>query len=239
MKSLICTAFAFLGAASLAPAAIVLINPSFESPDIANGTAQQGGITGWSTSVTPNGVYLVDNNTTQNQWFGQAVPDGQQAMSLAGVFASQQLNDDVNGAVMTSAAAQQFDISFYAGRRLGATGSGSGTFSVLLQAYNGSTYVGTLASQMFSLVPDANPSTIDLGLGVGQWSGLQNLSLTAPANSFAGNNIRVVFAANAPFGSGSGNLETAIDKVGVTLMPEPSSVLLGGLGLLAMLRRRR
>ena len=239
MKSLICTAFAFLGAASLAPAAIVLINPSFESPDIANGTAQQGGITGWSTSVTPNGVYLVDNNTTQNQWFGQAVPDGQQAMSLADVFASQQLNDDVNGAVMTSAATQQFDISFYAGRRLGATGSGSGTFSVLLQAYNGSTYVGTLASQMFSLVPDANPSTIDLGLGVGQWSGLQTLSLTAPANSFAGNNIRVVFAANAPFGSGSGNLETAIDKVGVTLMPEHSSVLLGGIGLLAMLRRRR
>ena len=231
---------ALIAAASTAPAAIVLINPSFESPDIANGTAQQGGITGWSTSTTPNGVYLVDNNTTQNQWFSEAVPHGQQAMSLASVYASQQLNDDVSGAVMTTTLAQQFDISFYAARRAGASGSGSGTFTVLLQAYNGNTYVGNLASQMFYLgVNDSNGSTIDLGLGAGEWSDQINLSLIAPENLFAGNNIRLVFAANAPFGGGSGNLETAIDNVSVTLIPEPSVALLGGLGLLGLLRRRR
>jgi len=236
VNSLSRVTLALLGSLSVAPAAIVLVNPSFESADIGNGGALLNGATGWPAGAT----YLVDNNTTQNQWFNEAVPDGQQALSLAGSYITQQLNDNVTGAVMTTTVAQQFDISFFAARRAGATGSGSGTFTVLLQAYNGNTYVGNLASQMFYLgVNDSNGTTIDLGLGAGEWSDQINLSLTAPANLFAGNNIRLVFAANAPFGSGAGNLEASIDSVGITLIPEPSVALLGGLGLLGLLRRRR
>ena len=230
-------------AAVPASAAIVLLNPSFESPDIGNGLPSNGNGTtggfyttgGWSGGST----YLVDNNTTQNQYFNQPVPDGQQAASLAGQYFGQQLNDSVNGAIMTGTTAQQFDIAFSAGRRSGNTAVGS--FTVLLQAYNGSTYVGNLASQTYYAgANDGNSSTIDLNLGVGNWTSTPiNVSLTAPANLFAGNNIRLIFAQNSPYGTNPLSGEMAIDNVSITAVPATSVVLLGGLGLLALLRRRR
>lgn len=233
MHPLIRATLALLGSASLAPGAIVLTNASFETPNINPGAAQLNGITGWTTGA----VYLVDN--TGNPYFSDNVPSGDQAMSLAGSYATQQLNDGVNP-VMTLPTSQQFDISFFAGRRLGASGAGSATFSVILQAYNGATYVGDLASQMFFLgANDSNSNTIDLNLLAGEWSDQINLSLTAPANLFVNSNIRLVFAQNAPYGSGTGFNEAAIDDVSVTLVPEPSIALLGGLGLLGLLRRRR
>lgn len=230
-------------AGSSAQAAIVLLNPSFESPDIGNGSASNG--SGSSGGFyTPGGwlggsTYLVDNNTTQNQWFNQAVPDGQQAGSLGGQYFTQQLNDSITGAVMTGATTQQFDISFFTGRRK--ENSAIGSFTVLLQAYNGSTFVGNLASQTYYAgANDSNPATIDLNLGVGNWtSSAITLSLTAPANLLPGNNIRIVFAQNTPFGTNPLTGEMAIDNVSVTAVPEPSAALLGGLGLLALLRRRR
>jgi hypothetical protein len=101
--------------------------------------------------------------------------------------------------------------------------------------------VGNLASQMFYAgANDSNAATIDLNLGVGNWtSSAITLSLTAPANLLPGNNIRIVFAQNAPFGTNPLTGEMAIDNVSVLAIPEPSIALLGGLGLLGLLRRRR
>jgi hypothetical protein len=241
MKLLVCSLLSLLGTASLAPGAIVLLDASFEDTNVPNGGFQQNAYsTGWTGGTGTASTFLVDNGAAQNTYFGEAVPDGQQAMSLAGGFITQQLNDNVTGAVMTATVAQQFDITFFAARRSGGSGGGTGHFTILLQAYNGNTYVGDLASQKFYVgANDSNTSTIDLGLGAGEWSDQINLSLTAPANLHAGNNIRLVFAANGSFGTGTGNLESAIDDVAVTLIPEPSIALLGGLGLLGLLRRRR
>lgn len=237
---------AIVWAATPVTAAIVLIDPSFEGNNIANAGASQNGVVaggGWTSGSGTASTYLVDNGTTQTQWFNQAVPAGQQALSLANGFITQQLNDNVTGAVMTSTVAQQFDISFYAGRRKENTGNG-GSFSVILQAYStGGAYVGDLALQKYFTGMDADPSTIDLGLGIGNWtSSAITLSLTAAANQFAGNTIRVVFAENTPYGSGGGAGEAAIDQVSVTMaspVPEPSVAILGGLGVLGLLRRRR
>jgi MYXO-CTERM domain-containing protein len=145
----------------------------------------------------------------------------------------------VNGAVMTGTTAQQFDISFFTGRRSGNTAVGS--FTVLLQAYNGSTFVGNLASQSYYAgTNDSNANTIDLNLGVGDWTNSAiTLSLTAPANLLPGNNIRLIFAQNAPFGTNPLTGEMAIDNVSIVAVPEPGFALLGGLGLLGLLRRRR
>lgn len=236
MKSLLSSSLVLLGSASLAPAAITLVDASFESNDIgANGAALNGANATWPGV----GCYLVDN-TSGSQWFnGNATGGGFQSLSLANGYISQQLNDNVDGAIMTSSTAgKQFDISFYVGRRLGAT-SGLGTFSVLLQAYNGSSVEGNLAQQMFCIGSDTDVNTIDLNLGAGQWSSNAiNLSLTTALDPTA-SNIRLVFAENNPFGSNGAGGEAAIDNVSIALVPEPSAALLGGLGLLALLRRRR
>lgn len=227
-------------AAAQSNAAIVLLNPSFETPDIANGTAlfQGAGPVGWPGFNT----YLVDNSPAQNVWFSTAVPNGQQAMSFAGNYITQQLNDNVTGAVLSSTFAQTFDITFFAARRNGASGAGDGNFSVILQSFNGAgNYIGDLAVQRYNLLGnDGNSSTIDLNLGVGQWSDQINLSLLAPANLLPGNNIRLVFAQNgATYGTGGGNREGAIDNVSITLVPEPSAAVLAGLSIIALISRRR
>jgi hypothetical protein len=224
--------------AASSQAAIVIVNPSFETTDIGNGSALANGFYtagGWAGGTT----YLVDNNISQNQWFNEAVPDGQQAASLGGQYFGQQLNDSLTGAVMTGTTAQQFDISFFAGTRK--TNSAVGSFTVLLQAYNGTTFVGNLASQTFYAgATDGNASTIDLNLGVGDWTNSAiTLSLTAPANLLPDNNIRLIFAQNAPFGTNPLSGEMAIDNVSIVAVPEPGFALLGGLGLLGLLRRRR
>ncbi|MEO5715174.1 MAG: protein kinase [Luteolibacter sp.] len=215
---------AVVGTALLPSGVITLVNPSFESPDIADGTVLNNGVyadPGWSGGGVAVLTYLVDNGPSQNAFFGGAVPHGQQALSLATGFITQQLNDDVNGAVMTkTSVAQKFGLSFYAARRAGGSGAGSGTFSVLLQAYNGSgVYVGNLAAQKYCLGMDSDNSTIDLGLAAGQWSHQIDLSLTAPANLLPSNNIRLVFAQISPYGSGNGNNEAAIDNVTIKQVP--------------------
>lgn len=235
MNFLLRSTLALLGSTALLPAAIVISDPSFETGAVAANDATANAATAWNIGGT---TFLVDN-TSGSQWFNSNVA-GVQSLSLGISFMGQQLVDDVNGNVMTTGSSQSYDISFFAGRRLGANATGAGTFSVILQTFNvvGGGYLSDLATKMFQLGTDSDPLTTDLGLGVGAWSSQINLNLTGTAA--AGRLLKVVFAQNgAPYGTGSGNLEASIDSVSVTAVPEPSAALLGGLGVLALLRRRR
>jgi hypothetical protein len=53
------------------------------------------------------------------------------------------------------------------------------------------------------------------------------------------NNQTIVALRFDDFDNGTGNNEMRIDNLLITAVPEPSSALLGGLGMLALLRRRR
>lgn len=82
----------------------------------------------------------------------------------------------------------------------------------------------------------AENSTIDNDLGTISWSASSSLDSSMVAS-------HLVLWSNG--GGGNGELDairigtTWEDVTGVTLVPEPSAALLGGLGLLALLRRRR
>jgi hypothetical protein len=224
-----CTLFrgfiaAFLSAMSLASlgsrseAGIILLNPSFESPNIADGTAAgPGGQTNWNSNS-----FTLDNNTTQTQWFNEPVPDGQQALALSG-FIAQKLVDSVGGDVPISQSLQ-IDVSFNAGRRKDSFGDGPGVFRVILQQYSdaGAFTLINFADQKFQTATDADPTTIDLNIPVGQWlDTLVTTRLTIPVGlnggTAAGNDIWVAFERL------SGD-EVALDVVSAAVVPEPSSL---------------
>lgn len=236
MKSIL-PSLVLLGSASLAPAAITLLDSTFDFNNIgANTNLQNGASANW-----PGGgaAQLLDN-TSGSQWYnGNATGGGVQSVSLASSYITQQLNDGATPVMTSSTVGQQFDISFYAASRKGASAPLTGIFGVGLQAYNGNTFESTLTYQRYQLGTDADATTIDLGLSMGQWTANAiNLSLTTPLDA-SPSNIRLVFAQLNQFGSGIGSNEAGIDNVSIALVPEPSAALLGGLGILALLRRRR
>ncbi len=199
----------------------LVANGSFELVDIANGGAAPGSVTGWLTNS-----FTLDNNTTQDQFFDEAVPDGQQVLALSG-FATHSLgNSDV-----PVLAGDTYRISFFAGRRNDASGALPGVFEIQLQDLNDTNAV--VFSQRFQTITDADPTTIDLNLTAGLFR-----------------DTPVVFDATLTAdGGGSGQLalafvrlsggEVALDSVGVVAIPEPATGLLMSMGLIGFVMRRR
>lgn len=95
--------------------------------------------------------------------------------------------------------------------------TGTGTQNVI---------TNTVYSASFSITRDAASTYTYLGNIDGS-----TLSFTSSSNGF--DNYNAVAIMSTP------NADFRIDNVSVTLIPEPSAALLGGLGLLALLRRRR
>ena len=94
---------------------------------------------------------------------------------------------------------------------------GAAVTSISTSVYTASFAITRTATNTYSYFGDVNGST---------------LSATGIVGGF--DNYNRIFIRN-----GSPTADFQIDNVSVTLIPEPSAALLGGLGLLALLRRRR
>ncbi len=114
----------------------------------------------------------------------------------------------------------------------------SGTVKIELSATKGALPTLNLGSvtQTFDIAAT--------GEGSADWYSLAGSYTNNPANSaYYGGQLWVTISqvAGKPGGGGLGGMQANFDNVAVnsTLVPEPNAALLGGLGLIALLRRRR
>jgi hypothetical protein len=122
----------------------------------------------------------------------------------------------------------------------GVTGSINETITIsfdLLGRSDSAVYTGIFTASLWDGVPGVGTqlvSNVPVNPAAGITSAI-SFSTTLVSNTAA--NLHVAFNAGV---SGDGDFEQAIiDNVLVTAVPEPSAALLGGLGMLALLRRRR
>jgi MYXO-CTERM domain-containing protein len=122
----------------------------------------------------------------------------------------------------------------------GVTGSINETITIsfdLLGRSDSAVYTGTFTASLWDGVPGVGTqlvSNVPVNPAAGITSAI-SFSTTLVSNTAA--NLHVAFNAGV---SGNGAFQQAIiDNVLVTAVPEPSVALLGGLGMLALLRRRR
>jgi len=192
----------------------LIVNSSFETPVVPNGgfTNFPGGstaITGWTVVGVDSAV--TNKNFTQSGITFQS-QDGNQFIDLAGVTS----NSNTSGVTQSIAtvSGQPYSLSFYVGSSTDAT------------------------SNHFFF-----PSTIDLSINGGPRVSYTNP--VGPTNMLNWQQFVVPFVAtgatNLTFynGSASNNFESMVDNVVVDAVPEPSSVILIGLGTVGFLGRRR
>jgi hypothetical protein len=96
-------------------------------------------------------------------------------------------------------------------------------------AISGTAASGTLATaNMNSATPEQRDWAVDLtGLTDNVWEAGTDAIFT------------ITFSGGANSTGTGGGQETCVDNIGITVVPEPSVMLLGSLGMLALLRRRR
>jgi len=211
---LLCTIFALtlVHAATSKSSAAVILNGSFEIPLVYSGSFTN--FLGGSTSITGWTVVGVDaavdsTNITYSGITFQA-QQGIQWLDITGLS-----NSSTNGVSQnfSSVAGQAYELSFYVG-----------------SATDGSLFF---------------PATVDLSINGSPRVGYHNP--TAPSNMLDWKLFTVTFTAtgattNITFYNGSDpdNYSAALDNVSIQeVVPEPSTALLGMIGLAVLSRRRR
>lgn len=207
-------------------ATVAVTNHSFESDTLSDGGFTLN-ITGW-TSFVINGNGVVAWNPTANEFTGAAG-----AGTPTGALGTNVLSVTVLSADQAAGVTQ-----ILTGTTLAA----------------GETYTMTVAIGDWK---DAVPARWTLGIGTSSMAtgtylnsnsgnGLTNDAFTdfsvqyiaTGFESQLGEDIKITLRADFN-GSDAGAVPTAFDNVRFDVIPEPSAALLGGLGLLALLRRRR
>ena len=123
-------------------------------------------------------------------------------------------------------------------RSLGVNGSAGETITISFDfgSSNGTTYAGVFTASLWDGTPGGN--LLGSYVPTNQAAGVVvpfNFNVVLASNTAS--NLFIQFNAAS---SGSANFEQArLDNVLVTSVPEPAAALLGGLGLLGLLRRRR
>lgn len=124
-------------------------------------------------------------------------------------------------------------------RSLGVTGNEDDTITISFDfgSSTGTTYAGVFTASLWDGTPGSG-TLLGSYVPANQSPGVVvPFSFDVLLNSNTAGNMFVQFNAGS---SGGGAFEQArLDNVLVTSIPEPSAALLGGLGLLALLRRRR
>lgn len=90
-----------------------------------------------------------------------------------------------------------------------------------------------------SYTPISTYTSVEAAAGSPAWSNVENPSVSNLNASVANNGFLYLQWSSDDVGGSNNRDEFAIDNISVTAVPEPSAALFGGLGLLALLRRRR
>jgi hypothetical protein len=179
--------------------------------------AHTGSVAGWSNSGEGT-IHAVDLDTTAGvnwapMFFQNNVITQTVGIAANNLNASYELNFDYGTGVYGSGVGQS------AQRTL----AGDGLFVEVLRANNTVLASGTYTPGAWDTVGNRN---LDAGL--------------KGTLSYIGDGTGVVRLRIGPAGTlNSGRFEGEIDNLSVSLIPEPSAALLGGLGLLTLLRRRK
>ncbi|MEO7099299.1 MAG: PEP-CTERM sorting domain-containing protein [Luteolibacter sp.] len=235
LRSKFAFATAFASAAISAQAASVLIiNHSFESPTLAdvantNSGAGTGVFNGWNY-VTQNGASFEDfgiENPGGGAYTGAA---GNGTLSGANGINVAYLNQDNSGLftgifqnVGSLQANTQYTMTIAVGQRLDRV-NGSVEFGL----YGATTGATNIWSTGTVLSTATNVSTTN--------GTFQDFSVTFTTGAVVSNDLYVA----ARFTETGANLiQASLDNVRLDAVPEPSVALLGGLGMVGLLRRRR
>jgi hypothetical protein len=211
--------------AATSASSVYVANYSFESPALADGALQEGGIPGWDTAAIYNPTPSQYAGTTGNGTPPGA--DGSQVGYVFGAFSTDsQILRGADGNLGTAddpllESNQVYTMTVAVGARLD---SAYGGYTIQILAYNPTTQVyTTLASQSDLITPTAGT--------------FQDATLTFDSNTASptlyGQNLAITLT-NVTEDA------TDFDNVRLAVVPEPSPVLLLGIGigLMAVAGRR-
>lgn len=182
-----------------------------------------------STQNLGNGIRIGFANSASNPYTADGNPDSGTVAALShfGYFAGVGIGTDNSLSVQQDAGADTTS-GFSNGSGIGGIGTSStaqgfdnGVNQSILFSITRTAAGASLTSQVFGAVGSTGTPVTQV---------LDQVDTTSPYFSFDYLSVRI----------GNNNaIDYNIDNVHVTLIPEPSAALLGGLGLLALLRRRR
>lgn len=219
MKTHCFTALACMAAVSTSYAATIqLTNGNFND--------QATSAPGWTSTGVTNANYFANNITAaQLSAYGTIG-----FIKSAGANYIQQGITTSDAGAMNATTFGAYTINFDLGYRRDSGTNGDLNLRVALWDTTANT---ELAGQTFTLI---NPGTGTNSLSA-QVASL-NYNNSAPALSGHGIALRIT-SMDANLGTNAWQRTAMVDNFVVTAVPEPGAALLGGLGLLAMLRRRR
>ncbi len=208
-------------------ATVAVTNHSFESTTLSDGGITQS-ITGWTRFII-NGNAVVAWNPTATEFTGAAgagTPTGALGTNVLSVTA------------------------LSANQAAGVTQILTGTTLAAGETYTMTVAIGDWKDQVplrWTLGIGTSSMATGTYLNSNSGNGLTNdaftdFSVQYVATGFEsqlGEDIKITLRADFDGSGGAGAIATAFDNVRFDVIPEPSTALLGGLGLLALLRRRR
>lgn len=249
LAALTCTAF--LGSAALSQAATVIFADDFNTAD---GFVSLQGTSGGATSTGFNGNWYDAGNGTDIYSSG-----GAGGMALGIATAKRNLTSTIGE---SGTYLMQFDMFFTDDTNVAVTGASEkwGTFSFFngpteIIAFNNTWQSNTWGSAGPGVTVTVNNAVtnvsttfqtayIELTLGVGATDSAKMWINTTQGGGYDPLSTPDVVSSGFDLNGVStirigGTAENRVDNISLTVIPEPSSLLLGGLGLLALLRRRR
>jgi hypothetical protein len=207
--------------------AVLLVAAGTANADIVTNGTFSSGLSGWTTAgsgTTPGiGITVINfSNTVPATQFGDIIPNAPGGTTHGVYFVDDNTTNEVLSQNVTLAANTTYSLTF----DLWATNSGAGNAGNFLLK----DAVGTIASSSFGNAAQAGSSTVP----VGAWT-LETLQFTTgAATSYA-----LDFDWNA---GGTPSKDVVLTNVAInSAVPEPSSIVLLGSGLLAaagVIRRR-
>lgn len=215
---------------SLIPVAALAVTPAYAASHILNGSFETGtpppngshenvadsNVTGWTSGGTGGIVWYM----TSSNW-GNGGPPGGGDM-LVNVNGNMTVSQSFSVTVGT-----EYTVSYYEMMR------GGGAYMFTTISLDTGTVTGTDGSPV--IVSAGPASSITQTTAVNDDWTLHSFKFTPDTSAIA----TLTFGNEYLAGDHGDNDGTYVDLVSVTSIPEPTAALLGGLGLLTLLRRRR
>lgn len=169
---------------------------------------------GWTeTTVFKKATYGIDGYTGANPNVGV----GENAHVFLGHPSLPTGGETTLGTVGTIAANSDYSLSLYLGGVRSAVSTVNGSYTISLMNLTDSTVLSTFTQSQSGITPDQVQ--------------LFTLPTYSHLNTVTGNNFGIKVDFTGRFG--------IVDEINLSAVPEPSSLLLGALGVFGLLRRRR